>query len=223
MLLEQTADASLVPARDLVAEANHRIANSLAAVASLVHHRAHGIDRDGPPVPAHRVVELFGEVRARIETVARLHRLLSAAPTDEPIDIGAYIQPIAAELVSTFSSAGRVTLHFAGELGCRTAPERALPIGQIVVELVTNSLKYAHPTGVNGSINLLCRRDPGGITIEVRDDGVGLPEGFDPSSSRTSGLRLVRTLVQQLGGTVTFDSDGLGLRALVTVPVATAV
>jgi two-component sensor histidine kinase len=223
MLLEQTADATYAPVRDLVAEANHRIANSLAAVAAIVSQRVQSIRRDGPHLAPAEVLHLLGEVRARVDAIARLHRALSDAPSDTPIDIGGYIQPIAAELVSTLADKGQVVLHFAGELGCRAAPERALPIGQIVVELVTNSIKYAHPTGVEGHINLFCRRDPGGIVIEVSDDGVGLPEHFDPANSKSYGLRLVRALTAQLGGTVTFANDGLGLRTVVTVPFAASV
>jgi len=61
-----------------------------------------------------------------------------------------------------------------------TAVEAAL-IGLIVDEAVTNSIKYAHPTGVPGRVTVECQQDHrGGITIEVADDGVGLPENFDP-------------------------------------------
>lgn len=222
MLLEQTADGS-GPIRDLVAEANHRIANSLAAISALVHQKAAAVARDDHPMPAAQVAHVLGEVQARVDAVARLHRALSDAPVDTPIDIGTYLHPIATGLIASVSDSDRVTLHFACELGCRAAPERALHIGQIVVELVTNSLKYAHPTGVRGMINILCRRDPLGIMIEVADDGVGLPEGLDPEGAGGSGLRLVHALARQIGGTVTFQSDGLGLRAALRAPVASAV
>ena len=105
--------------------------------------------------------------------------------------MGSYLHQIASELIATLSQPGTVVLHFVCELGCRVAPERALYLGLIVIELVTNSLKYAHPTGVNGAIAIRCWRTVDSVVIEVSDDGVGFPEGFDPASSR-SGLRIVK-------------------------------
>jgi two-component sensor histidine kinase len=222
MLLEQAADGP-GPIRDLVAEANHRIANSLAAVSALVHQKASAVaDHVDPIKPAH-VRRILFEVRARVDAVARLHRALSDAPADTPIDMGAYLHPIATSLIATLADKDKVTLHFACELGCRAAPERALHMGQIVVELVTNALKYAHPTGVHGHVDILCRRDPGGVLIEVSDDGVGFPEGFDPEGTGGSGLRLVQALARQIGGIVAFHSDGLGLRASLHAPAASIV
>lgn len=219
MLLEETADVpQQAPVRDLVAEANHRIANNLSAVAALVQHRAAAIEIDAAPLTAARVREMLHDVRTRVDAVARLHRALSSAPPNGQIDLGAYLQPIATGLIATLADPERVRLHFACELGCRVTPERALYLGQIVVELVTNSLKYAHPAGAPGQIDIICRRDPAGVMVEVSDDGVGFPEGFDPSHSDSSGLRLAHSLARQIEGTLTFDGSGLGLYAAVHAP-----
>jgi len=220
MLLQDPTLSGTLPARDLVAEANHRIANSLAAISSLVQHQASAIDADGT-LTATEVRRVLGEVRARVDAVARLHRALSDSG-DEPVDVGGYVQQIASELVSSLSSPDRPSLHFLGEIGCRIAPERALYLGLIVIELVTNSLKYAHPTGVPGEIAIHCRREGHMVRVDVSDDGVGLPEAFDLGGSRTSGLRLVRSLAEQIGGTVAFTSEGLGLHGIIRAPVLTS-
>ena len=71
-------------------------------------------------------------------------------------------------------------------------PERTLSLGFIVVELVTNAVKYAHPTGVAGEIRCDVSSAPDGrITVEVSDDVVGLPEGMDPMKASSLGLRVV--------------------------------
>jgi two-component sensor histidine kinase len=94
-----------------------------------------------------------------------------------------------------------------------------LSIGFIVVELVTNAVKYAHPTGVAGEIKVACAQDPDGtITVAVSDDGVGLPEGMDPMKADSLGLRIVRSLAAQLGARVSFAHDALGLSCVLQIP-----
>jgi two-component sensor histidine kinase len=84
---------------------------------------------------------------------------------------------------------------------------------------VTNAIKYAHPAGVAGQIRLACRRRSNGhLTIEISDDGVGLPEGLDPMQQGHLGFRLVRSLAKQLGAAIEFRSDSLGLFFLLDVP-----
>jgi two-component sensor histidine kinase len=219
MFLETTAPtAAAPPTRDLVAEANHRIANSLSALAGLVQNQISALHPDRHEIAAADVRQMLGEVRARVDAVARLHRALSDIPAGAPIDLGKYLQQIASELISTLTLPNTVTLHFACELGCKVTPDRALYLGLIVIELVTNSLKYAHPAGVKGTIRIQCWKTEVSIVLEVADDGVGFPDGFDPDQSH-SGLRIVRSLVEQIAGTVVFESDDLGVVCRIHAPV----
>lgn len=219
MLLEHTGlTQTAPPIRDLVAEANHRIANSLAALAGLVQRQISTLHPDREAIEAAEVKRMLAELRARVDAVARLHRALSDLPAGSPIDVGKYLQQIASELIATLSAPDAVILHFTCELGCRVAPDRGLYLGLIAVELVTNSLKYAHPANVNGKIAIQCWRTDAEIVIQVSDDGIGFPDGFDPMSS-PSGLRIVRSLVEQIGGTVRFSSDDLGVTCTIQAPI----
>ena len=75
-----------------------------------------------------------------------------------------------------------------------------------------NAITFAHPTGVEGKIFVACGRSPAGaIAIAVTDDGVGLPENFDPASDGNTGFRLMRALSERLGAKLTFKSTCLGL------------
>jgi PAS domain S-box-containing protein len=79
-------------------------------------------------------------------------------------------------------------------------------------EAVTNAIKYSHPTGVPGKITVQCQRDDEGrITIDVTDDGVGLPENFDPELDGSVGFRMMRALSERLEAALTFTSSSLGL------------
>lgn len=204
-------------APDLSAEANHRVANSLSALAALIR-RQHASLPDDPYelMPVAEVRELLGGLRARVASVARLHRMLANVGGAQ-VDLGAYLQPITSELVSSLTPPGTCTLHFACELGCRLEADRALYLGLIVVELVTNAIKYAHPAGAPGTIAVQCRRDPGGIEVSVRDDGVGLPKHLDAHPGGR-GLDLVLSMAAQIEATATVNSSDLGLEWVLRLP-----
>jgi len=91
-------------------------------------------------------------------------------------------------------------------------------VGLIVGELVTNALKYAHPAGVFGEIIVGCTDAGDRLVIEVADDGVGLPEGFDAAKNAGLGLRLVHSLAEQLRATLMFNDSGTGLSVTPLVP-----
>ncbi|HEY7851515.1 MAG TPA: sensor histidine kinase [Caulobacteraceae bacterium] len=159
------------------------------------------------------------ETGHRIETVGRLHRLLARRNDPETIEITEFVEEIARATLSSQAYAARARLTFSFAATCAAPPRQALPMGLIVGELVTNSLKYAHPTGVRGEIMVSCRRNrDGGIDIEVADDGVGLPEGFQPELADSLGLTLVRGLARQIGARLTFLRKSIGLTVRLSAP-----
>ncbi len=84
-----------------------------------------------------------------------------------------------------------------------------IPCGLIINELVSNAFKYAFPSGAKGSLHISIKPTPEGMTeLVVRDDGPGLVTGFDISSTRSLGLRLVNSLVRQLKGVLEIKQEG---------------
>jgi two-component sensor histidine kinase len=81
----------------------------------------------------------------------------------------------------------------------------AIPLGLIVNELITNSLKYAFPDGRPGEIEVSVRKDAHLLNVRFRDNGIGIPETLDWRNAPSLGLRLVNTLVDQLDGTIELD------------------
>ncbi|MCI0421310.1 MAG: hypothetical protein L0312_19140, partial [Acidobacteria bacterium] len=80
-----------------------------------------------------------------------------------------------------------------------------------------NSLKYAYPEGCSGVVELVLRAGPENqYTLSVRDQGVGLPAGFDVNTTETLGLHLVNILSAQLGATLSVESNGQGTIVEVT-------
>lgn len=204
---------------DLPAGSDRRIADNLSIVAGLVRGQASSLDGRSGMLDRDEVQTILAELGGRVDAVAHLHRLLAESPAEAALSLGDYLEDISAAIVAALSDDRDIRLRFACDPHCFVPPERALSLGFIVVELVTNAVKYAHPTGVAGEIRVGCAQGPEGtITVEVTDDGVGLPEGMDPMKANSLGLRIVRSLAAELGARVEFEHNALGLSCVLQMP-----
>jgi two-component sensor histidine kinase len=204
--------------RTLEAEADHRIGNNLALVAAMLRLQGNDMARRSAPVPVVEVRALLNETATRIESIGRLHRLLADAGDDALIDVGAYMREIANSIVASVAAPGAVLTSFNLAPTCMLRAAAVLPLGLIVGEVINNAIKYAHPSGLATAIVIACRNVGDRIGVEIIDDGVGLPEGFDPSSSGGLGFRLIRSLAEQIGATASFKNIPLGMRFTLLVP-----
>ena len=190
--------------RDLRGEADHRIANSLQIVSALIRQRA----RSGPVVNP----EIFLlEIADRISTVASLHLLLSQSRT-ETVRLSSYLREVCDRLTGALApDATSLALDCPEEI--TLSSKTALPLALITAELVSNSLKYAHPTGLPAKITLSCTsEETGDLKLIYEDDGVGFPENFDISAASHSGMSFIQLLSKSLHANPTWHSDPLGIR-----------
>jgi two-component sensor histidine kinase len=202
---------------ELAAGSDRRIADNLAMVAGL--DRASSLGRRFSPIDGDEVRTSLAGLGGRADAVTRLHRMLAERPAEAAVNLGEYLEDISAAIVVALTGDRHIRLQLACDPCCFASPERALSIGFIVVELITNAVKYAHPTGVAGEIKVACRQGSDGtLTLQVSDDGVGLPEGMDPTRVDSLGLWLVRSLAAQLGARVRFEHDALGLSCVLQIP-----
>ena len=195
-----------------LSEANHRISNNLALLSSAVGIRAQEISNRKRDLSSEEVSLILGEVSARISAVAWLHRFLSKEPDAACLDLGDHLYELCETLISALADPERIVLVRTGAEQCVVGTGSMVPLCLIVTEVVTNSLKYAHPTHVAGTLAIGCHRDPAGsLVVEIADDGVGLPEGFDLLADGGTGARTIRVLARQLDAEVTVDSRPIGL------------
>jgi two-component sensor histidine kinase len=197
-------------------ETDHRVANSLAAISGLVRVRARAAGDVADPKTF-----LF-EIADRIDTVAKLHRLL-AYSNSENVRLVEYLQEICNRLGSALATSTPV-------YSVECSPEHvvpfnvALPLGLITAELFSNSLKYAHPAGLPVKISVCCSQASAEqFSLSYEDDGVGFPENFDLTHDGHLGMRFIRSLSEQLGGTHTWLSDPLGVQFEMRFPLDTNV
>jgi two-component sensor histidine kinase len=207
------------PADILRREADHRIANNLSLVVGLVRLRARGVMQKSGVMDREEVSQLLDDVASRIDTVARLHRMLSRPSRQIAVDIGDYLREICESMSLSLAGTGRVTLSYEVEAACILQPDQVLSLGLLVSELISNAIKYAHPSGVAGKIHLGCYFNADRkLVVDIADDGIGLPEEFDPNVDGSLGFRLVRSLSEQLGAILNFESDALGTRVRLEMP-----
>jgi two-component sensor histidine kinase len=204
---------------ELLRETNHRIANHLSLLVGMIQTQANAVGRGPESVPRDDARSLLQEAAGKIISVSHLHRRLSDRPAQEGIHASDYLIESTSMLISSLGLGPRVGIFQNLNGDCIISPEQAQKVGLLVNEIVMNAIKHAHPTGIPVQIAIGCRREANGrFTIEVGDDGVGLPEGSDGTGKGGVGFRLIRSLAQSLDAELRIESDSLGLTFLITLP-----
>ena len=192
--------ASLKEKEILLKEVNHRVKNNLQVISSLLRIQSRSIQDE-------KARQLFKESQSRVDSMSLIHEQLYQAKDLAKIDFAAYIEHLVTNLIHSYEITSAVRLETAVD-SVFLDLDMAIPCGLIINELVTNALKYAFPHGQDGQISVYLKADRNGrLTIVVKDNGIGLPEGFDFQQTKSLGLQLVFLLTNQLGGEITFNRE----------------
>jgi PAS domain S-box-containing protein len=207
---EDQIKASLAEKLVMLKEIHHRVKNNLQVISSLVSLQASNLNDEW-------MRKELGDVQDRIRSMALIHEKLYQTSNLARMNFAEYATSL---LQSIWSSHG--TLAAKARLNLALSPvefsiEAAVPCGLILNELAGNALKHAFPNDSDGEVTVGLEHDPtlGTVCLQVRDNGVGLPEGLDWQQSKSLGLRLVRILAGQLHGTVEMET-GTGTEFRVT-------
>jgi two-component system, chemotaxis family, sensor kinase Cph1 len=196
----------------LLREMNHRVKNSLHLVASMLAVQSRSLAH---PEARRELVE----ARDRVLTVAQLHQRLYQADQIGSVNFGQYLRELGDQLSASLSAGGPSRELVVDAPDAELPVDQVIPLGLIANELITNAYKYAYPGGQAGRVEVTFRRCPQGrLRLEVADDGVGLPESFEPRESGGIGLRLIASLAQQLEAELQIDRTPPGCRFVVAQP-----
>jgi two-component sensor histidine kinase len=149
------------------------------------------------------LLQVLDESQNRIATMSFIHESLYRNTDFSAIGFSEYLMRLAQNLIASYARKDcRVELNpILDDIHLNL--DQAIPMGLIVNELVSNSLKYAFVGRDTGTIVLRVQMLMDGLLeIEVRDDGVGLPEGFDFKDNDSLGVYLVQALTDQIDGTL---------------------
>ena len=207
--LEAERLAALDQAGRLLEELNHRIMNSLAMIGSIISMEARNLSDD-------ECKAAFARMRARVEAVGNLYKTLSRAGSVDTIGTCAYLTALTEDLLASSGRDDGLSLRLdIADLPLST--QVAVPLGLVVNELITNSLKYAYNGRADGVLYVSLRNEPEKMTLVIADDGPGI----DPDAQVDSGLgqKLIDAFATQLGGKISVESDQAGTRHTLAMPV----
>lgn len=206
---------------DPIAESNHRIANSLTLLVSMVRMQAQAAARRTDPVSPADIRLALEAVAARIGTIGQLHRMLSLLPQDGTASLRPHLCEVTDTLVQALSSPEQtVRVEHTGD-NCMVQMKYMQPLILIICEAFINAMKYAHPAGVPLVLTVGCRSSSDGhLIVDISDDGVGLPEGFDPYQKGGLGFRVIRSLAAEIDAELKIHSSELGLTFRLSIPAA---
>lgn len=182
----------------LLKELNHRVKNNLQMVASLLNLHARQL-KDHP------AAEALVAGRYRVEALTLIHQKLYRDDVDTIIDIKEYIVELTQNLVFNFGPEFRLELNLEPFV---MKIDKAIPLGLIINELVTNSLKYGGKNNKAPGLRVSIENQPNTVLLTIADNGSGLPIDFDFNKAGSFGLKLVNSLVKQLAGNIECKSDG---------------
>jgi two-component sensor histidine kinase len=190
--------------RDLfLEEFDHRVKNNFTLVASL-------LDIQRRRAGEGETAEALASALARVESIARAHRhLYRGASAPGTVDMATYIHELCTALEEALFLRGAITLMC--EAGHAALPrDRAVSIGLILNELVTNAVKHAFGERESGTISVRFSARPGGWRLIVADNGGGMPVGTQKGRPGGLGQRLIEGFVRQARGTIRTESSGEG-------------
>ncbi|HYD98890.1 MAG TPA: response regulator [Alphaproteobacteria bacterium] len=199
---------ALVEAKEeLLHELNHQVKNSLQLVSSLLSLQQHAAGDAATK-------DQFEAARRRVAVVARVYQRLYQTEHIETLDFGGYLRHFCEELAGQEAGESAPVLEVAAvpaELPANAAIHLALVLG----EMLTNAYRHAAARRIAVAFG---PEPDGRLRLTVTDDGVGVPEGFDPKRPASLGMRLVTALVGQLQGTLAVERLAPGTRFVLALP-----
>ncbi len=185
---------SLAEKEVLLKEVHHRVKNNLQVIISLLRLQA-------LPLTDATIKDQFRDTQNRVQAMALVHEQLYGAHDLAHIDFARYVAQLTAVVLRSYPVPhGQVQLTQAIDSDLVLTIDMAAPLGLILTELLSNSLKYAFPGDRHGRITIRAQHSPTRINLVVQDDGVGLPPKRDHAEIMSLGLQLVHRLVSQIGG-----------------------
>lgn len=184
----------------ILREVYHRVKNNLQVVESMLKMKWRSLS----DATAREAIET---AILRIHGMAMVHERLYQMPDLGGVSLTAYLRHLIGAATAAHSlTPNRVKFDLDVE-EIPLALDAAIPFGLLMNELLSNCLEHGHATDAGSIVHVSVRRSAKAVRLVVKDNGAGLPEGFDPAKSTTMGLMLAASWARQLGGTLDFTTS----------------
>jgi two-component sensor histidine kinase len=199
-LAEEKIKQSLDEKEVLLKEVHHRVKNNLQVISSILNLQSSYVKDQG-------TLNILKESQNRIKSMAFIHESLYQTKDFSSINFSEYVVNLANNLMHSYS-------NFENEIKLNLDIQNvflnldlAIPCGLIINEIVSNALKYAFvEKSQDGEISLTMKSDGKNLSLQIGDNGIGLPKEIDYRNTESLGLQLVVTLTDQLNGEITLDT-----------------
>lgn len=194
----------------LLKEVHHRIKNNISSIKSLLTLQSGLISNA-------EAKSIINEALSRVESMYQIYQKLLLTEDYGELSVKEYLEDLVTAVINIYPEKEKVSVNMEIE-DIPLNVKKLFPLGTIVNELITNSMKYAFAERESGSINIVVNKTNSTITVSIHDDGNGLPEDFDIATSAGFGSTLITMLTRQLGGTIVMENKN-GTRCVVTFGV----
>lgn len=199
---EEQLRQSLDEKKILLSEIHHRVKNNLAVITGLLELQYHNLESE-------EAKTALRDSQMRINSMGLIHEKLYQNESLSDIDFGQYISELVGVIVKSHNKTEKDIDIVLNAVPIKLPIKKAIPCGLVINEIVTNSLKYAFPEGYpEPEIRITMKRDNNRATIEISDNGIGLPTSFEKLDTNSLGTLLIKTLTSQLEAKLTVETNG---------------
>ncbi|MBA3665117.1 MAG: sensor histidine kinase [Bacteroidetes bacterium] len=202
-------EQSLKEKEILIKEIHHRVKNNLQIITSMLSLQISKEEGTGSEA-------ILREAKQRIDSIALTHQMLYQKDNLSSILIGEYLQNLVRQIESSLPSSN---IRLATELNIENRKiniDSAIPLGLLVNELLTNAYKHAFPNNARGQITVSLKENKDECILVVKDNGVGLPAGYNSPEKKSMGMDLIFILADQLDAQLTIENDN-GAHFMLTI------
>lgn len=191
----------LVTEKDwLLKEIHHRVKNNLQIVMSLLNSQTAYIENESALTAIH-------DSQHRVHAMSLIHQKLYNTESVSLIDMSSYIRELVSYLAESFNTGQRISFEYTIE-PLEMDVSEAVPLGLILNEAITNSIKYAFPDNRNGVIRIsLSHTEPNHCLLNISDNGIGMPAHFTGKKAGSLGMSLMEGLSEDLEGNFSIESS----------------
>jgi len=178
----------------MLKEIHHRVKNNLQIVSSLLKMQAETYRSD-------ETINALKTSRNRINSMALVHENLYQSTEITKVDLNSYVTTLARNIFYTYGvPEDKVRFRSKIEGKIEFGLDTSIPLGLIINEAISNSLKHGFPGDKKGEILFECRKNGDGYCLNIKDTGIGLPKNLEPAKLNSLGMQLIHILCSQLDG-----------------------